>query len=230
MGEAKTHANKDTVESPIAELVQQQGWFGRGRYLLTETHVYVEEIRLLSRQSFTEVYINLSPDFSYIRRISTKSFVLSIVSLVVFISFFAISIQSLVVHTSAWKSCVAVAALAALLLLISLREIRDGSLNDIVFKHQYDGRQVFSIRRNSPSAMEVERFVSRLAECIREAEGAHEPVSLYGVAEELRSVAALREDGVITDAEYRELKSRLIGRKGEKDDFAELNLDSNEVN
>lgn len=230
MSEPRPRMDKDSVEPPIAELIQQHGWFGRGQYLLTETHVYIEEIRLLARRSFTENYNNLSPDFSYIRQISTRSFIVAISSLVIFVAAFAISVHSLLIHSPAWKSVVAIASFSVLLLLISLREIRDGSLNDIVFRYRYGGRRAFSIRRNSPTAREVEGFIAKLTEFVRQADMIDETGYLYGVAEELRSVAALREDGVITDAEYRELKSRLIGKKNEKDEAAEFNLDSKEVN
>lgn len=221
---------QDPVEPPIAELIQQHGWFGRGRYLLTETHIYVEEIRLLARRSFCESYGNLSPDFSYLRQISTRSFLVAITSLILLAGAAGVSVHSLVIHSATWKLGVAAACLSALFLLISLREIREGSIDDILFRYRYGGRRAFSIRRNSPSAQEVERFVAKLAEFIRQADGTDESGLLYGIAEEIRGVAALREDGVISDAEYRELKSRLIGKKFETDEAVESKLDPKEVN
>ena len=134
----------------------------------------------------------------------------TVVSMIVGMSIFGLAaggIAIAAIATAAWAALI-LAAFFLLPFLMCLHAYEKQSYNVVIFRNPCTGGQI-AFLNNVPSVKEFDEFIKCLRAEIKAQQGKSATIP-KSLSQELESLARLRENGVLTDAEFTTAKQNLI--------------------
>jgi hypothetical protein len=97
------------------------------------------------------------------------------------------------------------------LFFLGLMQHRRMSVDAVIFRSRLNGQNLLVLWRNLPTIEEFESFTKGLHERLRKVEVPITSPARQSVADELRKLGDLKNDGLLSEAEFIDAKTKLLG-------------------